>query len=143
MAAAPGALGSLVRVSSSGAMGSQSAARDGSLAATPITISSGSANPMRDEPRMFLPPPKPPGAAQAPNQVHHKDKGPAAMKQRGRYLHEKPGSDLLWHGNCHTTIGAEHFHFRVRNGIGWFLLAIAARQNRKILSSRRLSRSSM
>ena len=28
----------------------------------------------------------------------------------------------------HTTIGAEHFHFRVRNGIGWFLLAIAARQ---------------
>ena len=27
-----------------------------------------------------------------------------------------------------TTIGAEHFHFRVRNGIGWFLLAIAARQ---------------
>src|SRR5437868_5858070 len=28
----------------------------------------------------------------------------------------------------HTTIGAQHFHFRVRNGIGWFLLAIAARQ---------------
>ena len=28
----------------------------------------------------------------------------------------------------HTTIGAEHFHFRVRNGIGWFLLAIAARE---------------
>ncbi len=31
-------------------------------------------------------------------------------------------------GRPHTTIGAEHFHFRVRNGIGWFLLAIAARQ---------------
>jgi hypothetical protein len=28
----------------------------------------------------------------------------------------------------HTTIGAERFHFRVRNGIGWFPLAIAARQ---------------
>ncbi len=28
----------------------------------------------------------------------------------------------------HTTIGAEHFHFRVRNGIGWFLLAITARE---------------
>ena len=27
-----------------------------------------------------------------------------------------------------TTIGAEHFHFRVRYGIGWFLLAMAARQ---------------
>src|SRR5262245_29844449 len=28
----------------------------------------------------------------------------------------------------HTTIGAERFHFRVRNGIGWFPLAFAARQ---------------
>ena len=28
----------------------------------------------------------------------------------------------------HTTIGAERFHFRVRNGIGWFPLAIAARE---------------
>jgi hypothetical protein len=28
----------------------------------------------------------------------------------------------------HTTIGAERFHFRVRNGIGWFPFAIAARQ---------------
>ena len=32
-----------------------------------------------------------------------------------------------------TTIGAERFHFRVRNGIGWFPLAIAARQT--VLSS--------
>src|SRR5690606_36813103 len=28
----------------------------------------------------------------------------------------------------HTTIGAERFHFRVRDGIGWFPFAIAARQ---------------
>ena len=28
----------------------------------------------------------------------------------------------------HTTIGAERFHFRVRNGIGWFPLANAVRQ---------------
>ena len=28
----------------------------------------------------------------------------------------------------HTIIGAEQFHFRVRDGIGWFPLAIAARQ---------------
>ena len=41
----------------------------------------------------------------------------------------------------HTTIGAERFHFRVRNGIGWFPLAIAARQNRLILCFQRLSRS--
>src|SRR4051812_37082033 len=39
-----------------------------------------------------------------------------------------PGSDLLSHGSCHTIIGAERFHFRVRNGIGWFPLAIAARE---------------
>ena len=31
-------------------------------------------------------------------------------------------------GRPHTTIGAERFHFRVRNGIGWFPHAIAARQ---------------
>jgi hypothetical protein len=31
----------------------------------------------------------------------------------------------------HTIIGAKRFHFRVRNGIGWFPLAIAARQKRK------------
>ena len=40
----------------------------------------------------------------------------------------KPGSVLLSHGISHTIIGAERFHFRVRNGIGWFTLAIAARQ---------------
>ena len=34
-------------------------------------------------------------------------------------------------GRPHTTIGAERFHFRVRNGIGWFPLAIAARQTGK------------
>ena len=35
----------------------------------------------------------------------------------------------------HTTIGAERFHFRVRNGIGWFPLAIAARQTGKSFAS--------
>ena len=29
---------------------------------------------------------------------------------------------------ANTSIGAERFHFRVRKGIGWFLLAMAARQ---------------
>jgi hypothetical protein len=32
----------------------------------------------------------------------------------------------------HTTIGAGRFHFRVRNGIGWFPLAIAASQTGKL-----------
>jgi hypothetical protein len=31
-------------------------------------------------------------------------------------------------GKPHTIIGAEQFHFRVRDGIGWFPLAKAARQ---------------
>ena len=31
-------------------------------------------------------------------------------------------------GRPHTIIGAKRFHFRVRNGIGWFTFAIAAKQ---------------
>ena len=31
-------------------------------------------------------------------------------------------------GKPHTIIGAEQFHFRVRDGIGWFPLAKVARQ---------------
>ncbi len=31
-------------------------------------------------------------------------------------------------GRPHTIIGAKRFHFRVRDGIGWFTLAMAARQ---------------
>ena len=31
-------------------------------------------------------------------------------------------------GKPQTIIGAERFHFRVRDGIGWFPLAMAARQ---------------
>jgi hypothetical protein len=42
----------------------------------------------------------------------------------------------------HTTIGAERFHFRVRNGIGWFPLAIAARLFGEVFVST-LSRSPM
>ena len=29
---------------------------------------------------------------------------------------------------CHTIIGAKRFHFRVRDGIGWFTLAMFTRQ---------------
>ena len=31
-------------------------------------------------------------------------------------------------GRPHTIIGAKRFHFRVRDGIGWFTFAMAARQ---------------
>ena len=39
-----------------------------------------------------------------------------------------PDNDLLSHGNSHTTIGAKQFHFWVRDGIRWYLLAIVIRQ---------------
>ena len=39
-----------------------------------------------------------------------------------------PGDDLLLHGLGHTTIGAYAFHFRVRDGIGWFHTAIITRE---------------
>src|SRR5690242_4071087 len=48
--------------------------------------------------------------------------------RRGFWL-EAPGSVLLLHGECQTTIGAGAFHFRVRDGIGWDHTAMAARES--------------
>ena len=31
--------------------------------------------------------------------------------------------------NCHTIIGAKRFHFRVRDGVGWFTLAMVTKQS--------------
>ena len=39
----------------------------------------------------------------------------------------KPGSDLLSHDLRRSTIGAEDFYFRVRNGIGYGIFAITTR----------------
>ena len=47
----------------------------------------------------------------------------------GSFFVLKPGSDLLSHGNSHTIIGAELFHFCVRDGNRWCQLAMAARHN--------------
>ena len=44
---------------------------------------------------------------------------PPLREQRG-FGGKAPGDDLLSHGLSHTTIGAAAFHFRVRDGIGWF-----------------------
>ena len=43
-------------------------------------------------------------------------------------LGKAPGDDLLLHGLSHTTIGAVAFHFRVRDGIGWFHNAMVTRE---------------
>ena len=41
--------------------------------------------------------------------------------------------------NCHTIIGAKRFHFRVRDGIWWFTLAMVTKQTgvKNRLASRR------
>lgn len=66
------------------------------------------------------------------SQTRHAE--PGAQKNPGTY--KVPGFSVLKSlavsyshtEKLRTTIGAERFHFRVRNGIGWFPLAIAARQ---------------
>ena len=42
----------------------------------------------------------------------------------------RPGSDLLSHTLRCSTIGANRFHGRVRDGVGWFTDAITTRPSR-------------
>src|SRR5882757_10860278 len=46
---------------------------------------------------------------------------------RGIFVLGRPGSDLLSQGLSHSTIGAEEFNGRVRDGIGFKLLARTTR----------------
>ena len=43
----------------------------------------------------------------------------------------RPGSDLLSHTLRCSTISAKRFHGRVREGIGWFTLAITTRSSKR------------
>lgn len=43
----------------------------------------------------------------------------------------RPGGDLLSHALRRSTIGAEGFHDRVRDGIGWFTLAMTTRPSKQ------------
>ena len=67
-----------------------------------------------------------------PRSQHDRGSGVAQRQtpftRKGVCFYKAPGSDLLSHGLSHTTIGAGAFHFRVRDGIGWFPLAMVARQ---------------
>ena len=47
---------------------------------------------------------------------------------------KKPGSDLLSHALRRSTIGAEDFYFRVRNGIGYGIFAITTRLFKYLIS---------
>ncbi len=53
-----------------------------------------------------------------------------------------PGDDLLLHGLSHTTIGAVAFHFRVRDGIGWFHNAMVTRETVGGFAAQSFSRAS-
>ena len=49
---------------------------------------------------------------------------------------KNPGNDLLFHALRHSTIGANSFHGRVRDGIGCLSVAIVTR---KLISSKLFS----
>ena len=57
-------------------------------------------------------------------------KPPPAFANGGFHFHQiKSLAVTYFHiDKVDTSIGAERFHFRVRKGIGWFPLAMAARQ---------------
>src|SRR5579862_5178352 len=57
-------------------------------------------------------------------------KSPDTLSSIGAFCMRSLAVTYSGMAESHTTIGAERFHFRVRNGIGWFPFAIAARQNR-------------
>ena len=50
------------------------------------------------------------------------------LDELGFCFYKDPGDDLLLHGLSHTTIGATVFHFRVRDGIGWYHGAVVTRE---------------
>ncbi len=58
------------------------------------------------------------------------EKTPANFRRRSFRFHQiKSLAVTYFHiDKVDTSIGAERFHFRVRKGIGWFPLAMAARQ---------------
>jgi len=47
----------------------------------------------------------------------------------------RPGGDLLFHALRRSTIGAEGFHGRVRDGIGWGTLARTTRSSQRTFTS--------
>ena len=50
----------------------------------------------------------------------------------------RPGGDLLSHALRRSTIGAEGFHGRVRDGIGWSTLAITTRPSKRVAGQARM-----
>ncbi len=57
-------------------------------------------------------------------------KNPRQLSPTGVHFHQIKSLAVTYFriDKANTSIGAERFHFRVRKGIGWFPLAMAARQ---------------
>ena len=67
--------------------------------------------------------------ANHPYSAHKKvKKKPPHWEDMGRLEKNKTLAVTYSRMQVHTTIGAAAFHFRVRDGIGWFHNAIAARE---------------
>src|SRR3979411_2793326 len=58
-------------------------------------------------------------------------------RTEGVFVLGRPGSDLLSQGLSHSTIGAEEFNGRVRDGIGFKLLARTTRPAKDIAGFRK------
>lgn len=57
-----------------------------------------------------------------------KNKNQNAIPRSGMALVKKALAVTYSRMRMHTTIGAGSFHFRVREGIGWYQTAMAARE---------------
>jgi hypothetical protein len=55
---------------------------------------------------------------------HSEKKSPSKMG----FLNKSLAMSYFHMATCHTIIGAKRFHFRVRDGIGWFTLAMFTKQ---------------
>lgn len=69
-----------------------------------------------------------PSRAPASRAHLQRKKRPRPENRSGSFVHQSLAVSYFHMGRPHTIIGAERFHFRVRKGIGWFPLAMAARQ---------------
>ena len=62
----------------------------------------------------------------------HNETPPRAIGPGGCFTRKCLAVSYFHMGKPHTIVGAGRFHYRVRDGIGWFPPAIATKQDRKI-----------
>ena len=55
-------------------------------------------------------------------------KKPRPKLMDGAFMYKRLAIPYFRMAKCHTIIGAKRFHFRVRDGVGWFTLAMVTKQ---------------